>query len=58
MPETLEGFERSMRGYAKASAAEGWSETEIVQALANGWNRMRQNDAMDVLFAYGSLEMK
>ena len=51
--ETHEEFDRWMTGIAKTGAEKGWSEIEIAHETANAWNRFRQDDAMDVLFAYG-----
>lgn len=51
--ETHEDFDRWLRGTATTGTEKGWSEIEIAQEMANAWNRFRQVDAMDVLFAYG-----
>jgi uncharacterized protein YcaQ len=53
--DTYDEFSRWMTGIAKTGAVKGWTEMEIAQETANAWNRFRQDDALDVLFAYGQI---
>lgn len=52
---SCEEFDRWFIGTARTGAVKGWNEIEIAHEVAIAWNRFRQNDALDVLFAYGQI---
>lgn len=44
-----------MRGAPNRGAEDGWSGIEVVQEVANTWNRLRHDRALRVPFAYGRI---